>query len=225
MIHRVYERTAAHYEHLCVATDDDRIREAVEAFGGRAVMTSPLHQSGTDRAAEALDIYSADSGIVFDVVVNVQGDEPFVSTEHLTKIRALFDDPSTEIGTLVKKFSPSEDIFNPNTPKVVLSSRGEALYFSRSVVPFLRGVEQRQWQQAHVYYKHIGLYAYRSEILREVTALGRGKLEKAESLEQLRWLENGYRIRVAETVSETIAIDTPEDLERLLASMPAERFL
>ncbi len=216
MIQRVYERVAQLYDCCCVATDDERIEAAVKAFGGKVVMTSTEHKSGTDRCAEALDKFEAESGEQFDVVVNVQGDEPFVSHEHLTKIREAFDDAGTQIATLVKKFTPGENIFNPNSPKVVISAAGYALYFSRATIPYLRNEEQGEWQNKHDYFKHIGLYAYRCEVLRQITKLPMGILEKAESLEQLRWLENGYRIKALETTAETIAVDTPEDLQEVL---------
>lgn len=216
MIQHVYERVSTRFADVVVATDDERIEQAVEAFGGRVVMTSTSHRSGTDRAAEALETYEKQSGRKFDVVVNVQGDEPFVADEHLQKIEALFQSDRTEIATLVKRFSPDEDIFNPNSPKVAVSADGQALWFSRSVIPFLRGEEQSEWQKKHTYFKHIGIYAYRAETLRRITLLPQGENEKAESLEQLRWLENGYRISVAETDVQNAAIDTPEDLERIL---------
>ncbi len=219
MIQRVYERTAAIYEHCCVATDDERILHAVEGFGGVAVMTSSSHRSGTDRCAEALGIYEKHSGLRFDVVVNVQGDEPFISEEQLTTIRGAFDSPRTKIATLVKAFAPEEDIFNPNSPKVVVSESGNALYFSRAAIPHIRGTAETEWQHSHKYWKHIGLYAYRTETLREITLLPQSALEKAESLEQLRWLENGYTIAVRETTTESIAVDTPEDLQRALDRM------
>ena len=219
MIRRVYERAAEHFADCAVATDDRRIYDAVEAFGGRAVMTSESHRSGTERCAEALAEMERITGAKFDVVVNVQGDEPFLCAEHLTAIKSLFHINDTEIGTLVKPFAPEEDIFNPTLPKVALSNDGHALYFSRSAIPFLRGAEQSEWQRSYVYYKHIGIYAYKSETLRRIVKLPEGILEKAESLEQLRWIENGYRIRAAVTQAETIAVDTPEDLAR------AEAFL
>lgn len=219
MIQLVYERVAQHFEHCYVATDDERIRAAVEGFGGRVVMTSTEHRSGTDRCAEALETVERECGRKFDVVVNIQGDEPFVSGEQLSKIRSSFDDPQTEIATLVKQFASDEDIFNPNSPKVVVSAAGFALYFSRSVVPYLRAVEPVQWQQTHCFWKHIGMYAYRSEVLRRITLLPQGELECAESLEQLRWIENGYRIKVSQTHSESVAIDTPEDLQRVLSML------
>ncbi|MDR2885976.1 MAG: 3-deoxy-manno-octulosonate cytidylyltransferase [Rikenellaceae bacterium] len=219
MIQRVYERARAHFADCYVATDDERIEQAVRAFSGMVVMTSTTHQSGTDRCAEALQTIEQQTGRRFDVVVNIQGDEPFLQDEHLEKISSLFGDPGTQIATLVKPFSADEDIFNPNSPKVVLSASGEALYFSRSAIPFLRGVEAAEWQYKRVYYKHLGLYAYRCDTLREITRLPQGELEKTESLEQLRWLENGYRIKVAVTHSESVAIDTPGDLERVLKSL------
>ncbi len=219
MIQRVYERASAHFEACFVATDDDRIARAVEGFGGRVVMTSADHKSGTDRCAEALGHAERLIGTPCDVVVDIQGDEPFLADEHLTKITSLFDTPGTEIATLIKPFGPGEDIFNPNLPKVAVSVAGTALYFSRSAIPYLRGTDAAQWQASHPYYKHIGLYAYTAETLRRITQLPQGELEKAESLEQLRWLENGYMIRVAVTATETIAIDTPEDLARVLAGL------
>lgn len=223
MIRCVYERCATVFGDDCyVATDDTRIQNAVRGFGGQVIMTSAAHRSGTDRCAEALDTAEKLTGRTFDIVVNIQGDEPFIATEQLEQIRRCFDDPTTQIATLVKPFTPTENIFNENSPKVVLSSTGDALYFSRSAIPFLRGVPQAEWQGRHIYYKHIGLYAYRSDILRAVTRLPPSPLEKAESLEQLRWLENGYRIRTAVTTLESHAIDTPEDLQRVLTLFPSD---
>lgn len=223
MIRRVYERCATVFGDDCyVATDDPRIEAAVRAFGGQVVMTSASHRSGTDRCAEALDTVERQTGRTFDIVVNIQGDEPFIATEQLEQIRGCFADPATQIATLVKPFTETESIFNENSPKVVLSESGDALYFSRSAIPFLRGVPQEEWQARHTYYKHIGLYAYRSDVLRTVTKLTPSPLEKAESLEQLRWLENGYRIRTAVTTLESHAIDTPEDLQQVLTLFPDE---
>lgn len=213
VIQRVYEQVAGVLDEAVVATDDERIYRAVEAFGGRVVMTSTEHRSGTDRCREAYEKV----GGGFDVVVNVQGDEPFIRREQLEALKRCFERPETQIATLVKPFSREDGLSaleNPNSPKVVLSAAGEALYFSRSVIPYLRGVEPAAWLDHHTFYKHIGIYAFRSEVLREVTSLPPSSLEKAESLEQLRWLENGYRIGVGITSFETIGIDTPEDLER-----------
>lgn len=218
IIRRVYERVAQVFPDVCVATDDERISDCVTGFGGKAVMTSAEHRSGTDRCFEALQKYGGD----FDIVVNVQGDEPFIDASQLRTVAACFDDPDTEIATLVKPFAPEagmEALQNPNSPKVVTDERGYALYFSRSVIPYLRGIPQEQWLSVHTFYKHIGLYAYRTDILARITRMPQSLLEKAESLEQLRWLQAGLKIKVGLTDIETIGIDTPEDLER------AEAFL
>ena len=215
VIERVYEQVCGVVGDTFVATDDERIEAAVRGFGGQVVMTSPDHRSGTDRIAEALEKIEGE----YDVVVNVQGDEPFVTHEQLTTLLACFDDPSTQIATLGKPFDSMEGVCNPNSPKIVLDNKGFALYFSRSVIPFIRGVEQQKWLENYPFLKHLGVYAYRAEVLREVTRLPQSSLEKAESLEQLRWLQNGYRIRVGITQQETVGIDTPEDLAR------AEEFL
>ena len=220
VIERVYEQVCGVVGDTFVATDDERIEAAVRGFGGQVVMTSPDHRSGTDRIAEALEKIGGE----YDVVVNVQGDEPFVTREQLTTLIGCFDEPSTQIATLGKPFDSMEGVCNPNSPKIVLDNKGFALYFSRSVIPFVRGVEQQEWLGSYPFLKHLGVYAYRSEVLREVTRLPQSSLEKAESLEQLRWLQNGYRIRVGITQQETVGIDTPEDLaraEEFLASPPA----
>ena len=218
VIQRVWEQVSRVIDDVAVATDDRRIADAVEAFGGRAVMTSPNHRSGTDRCYEAC----CKIGGEYDVVVNVQGDEPFIAPSQIRALAACFDDERTDIATLVKPFAPSDGIEaleNPNSPKVVLDSESRAVYFSRSVIPYLRGVERSEWLARHTFYKHIGMYAFRREVLREVTSLPQSSLEKAESLEQLRWIENGYKIGVGITDVETVGIDTPEDLVR------AEEFL
>lgn len=215
MVQRVYNRCCQEFAHCYVATDDQRIVEHVEQFGGRAIMTSADHKSGTDRAMEALRKAEAITGEKFDVVVNIQGDEPFISPIQLRQIKGCFMGPDAtqvDIATLIKPFSEDEEIENPNSPKVVVSTSGYALYFSRSVIPYLRSHQAQQWQSHHVYYKHIGLYAYRSAVLAQITALPQSSLELAESLEQLRWLENGYRIKTAITDIQGHAIDTPEDL-------------
>jgi 3-deoxy-manno-octulosonate cytidylyltransferase (CMP-KDO synthetase) len=201
-----------------VATDDVRIEEAVKAFGGKVVMTSVHHKSGTDRCYEAFTRVGAG----FDVVVNIQGDEPFIQRSQLEAVKACFQDADTQIATLVKPFTADdgwEALENVNSPKVVVDNRMNALYFSRSIIPFQRNADRADWLKGHTYYKHIGLYAYRAQALKEITSLPQGALEKAESLEQLRWLENGYRIKVGVSDVETIGIDTPQDLAR------AEEFL
>ncbi len=218
VIQRVYEQVCGVLDDAVVATDDERIYEAVKRFGGKVEMTSTAHRSGTDRCREAYE----KQGKEYDVVVNVQGDEPFIRREQLEALKHCFDQPATEIATLVKPFSERDGLAaleNPNSPKVVLDKESRALYFSRSVIPYLRGVEREEWLRRHTFYKHIGIYAFRAEVLKQVTDLPQSPLEVAESLEQLRWLENGYRIGVGITDFETIGIDTPEDLER------AEAFL
>lgn len=218
IIQRVYERVQSVFDNLCVATDDERIAAAVESFGGKAVMTSTAHKSGTDRCYEALCKMGGDA----DVVVNVQGDEPFIAESQLRAVMECFDDVQTEIATLVKPFGadvPVETIENPNSPKVVVDANGYALYFSRSVIPYLRGIDKAQWPKHHTFLKHIGLYAYRADALKRITSMPMGELETCESLEQLRWLQAGFRIKVGTTDVETIGIDTPEDLQR------AEQFL
>lgn len=215
VIERVYEKVSSVLSDCYVATDDQRIADAVEAFGGRVVMTSADHKSGTDRIAEAIEKIGGN----FDVVVNVQGDEPFIHPEQIVTLCHCFDDPETQIATLGKPFESIEAAENPNSPKIVVDNRGFALYFSRSIIPFVRGVDRQEWLDHYPFLKHLGLYAYRREVLLAVTRLPQSSLEKAESLEQLRWLQNGYRIRVGITHQETVGIDTPEDLER------AEKYL
>lgn len=218
VIQRVYEQVAGVLDEAYVATDDERIENAVKAFGGKVVMTSVNHKSGTDRCYEAY----TKVGRGFDVVVNIQGDEPFIQPSQLNAIKTCFDDPSTQIATLVKPFTPTDGLSaleNVNSPKVVVSKNWNALYFSRSIIPFQRNREKTEWLAGHTYYKHIGLYAYRASVLKEITALPQSSLELAESLEQLRWLENGYTIKVGLSEVETIGIDTPQDLAR------AEQFL
>lgn len=213
IIQHVYERVSSIFDHAYVVTDDERIEACVKSFGGRCVMTGTHHKSGTDRCFEALEKLGAG----FDVVVNVQGDEPFIAASQLETIKQCFEDNDTQIATLVKPFVPTDGIEaleNPNSPKVVLDNNSYAIYFSRSVIPYLRGVDKDEWLSRHTFYKHIGLYAYRAEVLKEITSMPMGILEQAESLEQLRWLQAGYRIKVGTTNVETIGIDTPEDLER-----------
>ncbi len=213
MVQLVYEQAGKALNDVYVATDDKRIFDAVTGFGGKAIMTSAEHRSGTDRCAEAAEKIIA-GGRYVDVIINIQGDEPFIRPEQIRLLADCFNDDEVKIATLVRKAKADEDIFNPNQPKVVLDVNGYALYFSRAAIPYMRDAETREWSEKHTYYKHIGLYAYRAETLRQLTTLPQGNLEKAESLEQNRWLENGFRIKTALTIWENIGIDTPEDLEK-----------
>lgn len=213
VIQRVYETVRNVIDEAYVATDDSRIYDAVQSFGGRAVMTRNDHVSGTDRIAEAVERLALDA----DVIVNIQGDEPFVHRSQIETVCALFADESTQIGTIGKRFVTMEEVRNPNSPKIVVDNNGFAMYFSRSVIPFVRGREEKEWIEAYPFLKHLGIYAYRKEVLKHVTRLPQSSLEKAESLEQLRWLQDGLRIKVGITDKETIGIDTPEDLTRALA--------
>lgn len=223
MIQRVYEQVKNCVDSVYVATDDVRIQQAVLHFGGNVVMTSQNHRSGTDRCFEAYQKI----GQGYDIIINIQGDEPFIHPEQIESIKACFTDESVQIATLVKPFNESDDfetiLFNPNSPKVVVNKNNEAMYFSRSVVPYIRNKKYTEWLHSHTFYKHIGMYAYRPDILAEITRLPQSPLEQAESLEQLRWLENGYRIKVGYTYQETIGIDTPEDLEKAIQLLDAIR--
>lgn len=215
MIQRVYEQVKLALDEVWVATDDTRILEAVEAFRGNAVMTSASHKSGTDRCKEAYQKINKD----FDVIINIQGDEPFIQPEQINAIKDCFDTPNIELATLVKPFKKEdgfEALFNNNSPKVVINNNNEAIYFSRSIIPYIRDVHHTEWLDKHTFYKHIGMYAYRVDILNKITELPQSSLELAESLEQLRWIENGYKIKVGYTNVETIGIDTPYDMEKAL---------
>ncbi len=218
MIRHVYENASKALSHVYVATDDDRIYQAVKSFGGRVVMTSSDHKSGTDRCDEAAEIAENSSGIKFKAVLNIQGDEPFINPGQIEQLKSCFTSEDTQIATLVKSITKSEDLFNENRPKVVIGSTNRALYFSRSVIPFKRGIPAEEWIRHHNYYLHIGLYGFRRDILPELTRLPQSALELAESLEQLRWIENGYTITVRVTEYESFGIDTPDDLKRLLES-------
>ena len=214
MIQRVYEQTVKAFPNACVATDDTRIYDAVKAFGGKVVMTSPSHNSGTDRCLEALNTYMAETGETFDVVINVQGDEPYIHPEQLMQLGKCFEDPQVELATLVKRVKDKEELFNANSPKVILDKDSNAIYFSRTPIPYSRDIEiTDQYVAATPFYRHIGLYGYRVATLDVICAMPQSFLEKTEKLEQLRWIENGLKIRVAETEYETHAVDTAEDLE------------
>jgi 3-deoxy-manno-octulosonate cytidylyltransferase (CMP-KDO synthetase) len=213
MIQRVYEQSkkSQSLADVVVATDDERIEKHVLSFGGKVVITSSNHQSGTDRCFEAIEKFDTTA----DVVINIQGDEPFIHPEQIDIAAKCFSDKNVLIATLAKKISASADLFNPNVPKVIIDKQGNAIYFSRHPLPYLRGKDNAEWHTLHTYYKHIGLYAYRKDVLSQITALKQSALELAESLEQLRWLENGYKIKVEITDYESVAIDAPEDLKKL----------
>jgi len=213
MIRRVYEQAkkSSSLSKVIVATDHQEIFEHVLAFGGEVCMTSTHHASGTDRCYEVL----SKENITFDYVINIQGDEPFIAPEQIDLLASLLNG-KTELATLIKKIDSVEQLFNPNLVKVVVNKNSEAIYFSRSPIPYLRNIEQSEWVTHHTYFKHIGMYAYRNNVLERITRLEVSSLEKAESLEQLRWLENGLTIHVNETTIETLGIDTPEDLKNAL---------
>ena len=218
MIQHVYENASKAVTEVWVATDDERIENAVKNFNGKCVMTSSDCQSGTDRLAQAITkIPDASS---FDVVVNVQGDEPFIQPEQIQLLLSIFEkNPQAQIATLVKKITSTEDLLNPNKPKVAIAGDGHAVYFSRSPIPYLRGKDVKDWRSECEYFKHIGIYAYRRAVLVEITKLPQSKLEKTESLEQLRWLDNNYKIYTAVTDFENLCVDTPEDLDKILKTI------
>jgi len=215
MIRRVYEQASSLLEQVVVATDDVRIETAVKDFGGNVILTSPEHASGTDRCAEALEKFTAEHNRIVDVVINIQGDEPFIHPGQIQHLMTCFSDPATQIATLAKVIESTEELNDPNITKVVCNLRQEALYFSRSPLPHIRGKERPEWIRDHNFLKHIGIYAYQADILREITRLKPSKLELAESLEQNRWLEHGYTIYVKTTEYDSLSIDTPEDLEKI----------
>lgn len=223
MIQRVYEaaKSVTSLADVIVATDDERIATHVLSFGGNVAMTAASHRSGTERCAEVVSTLTASP----DVVLNVQGDVPFISPEHLRQVLNCFDQEGTQIATLIKKIDDLVTLDNPNIPKVVLDNRMRALYFSRSPIPYRRDTEKEYWHQGFHYFKHIGIYGYRSDVLQEIIKLPQGKLELAEDLEQLRWLEYDYAIQLAETTTESVAIDTPEDLSRVLGKMEGNKYL
>ena len=210
VIQHVYEKVSQIIGETWVATDDERIFNKVKEFGGKAVMTRANHQSGTDRIQEAVSHIKTDA----EIIINIQGDEPFVQHSQINTLCKLFEDPDTQIGTIGKVFSDIEAVENPNSPKVIIDNHQFAMYFSRSPIPFIRGVEKNDWINHYPFLKHIGIYAYRKNVLEKITQLPQSSLEIAESLEQLRWLQNGYKIKVGFTDVETIGIDTPAELEK-----------
>jgi 3-deoxy-manno-octulosonate cytidylyltransferase (CMP-KDO synthetase) len=213
MIQRVYEQClkSTSINKLIVATDDQRIADHVRLFGGNVTLTSNKHQSGTDRCAEVADNYPE-----FDILINIQGDEPMINPNQIDLLCKCFENPQASIATLVKKIGSNDELFNENTPKVILNKNSEAILFSRTAIPFLRGRARENWIEQYTFYKHIGIYGFKTETLKILSNLPLSTLESAEALEQLRWIENGYRIHAAITDQESQAIDTPEDLEKLL---------
>jgi len=213
MIQRVYDQAlrSSKLNEVVVATDDERILQHVRSFGGHAILTASHHQSGTDRCAEVAEKLPG-----FDILINIQGDEPFIDPKQIDLVCNCFADETTKLATLVKKITDFNELNNVNSPKVILNTNSEAIYFSRTIIPYLRNIEPSQWLNNHTFYKHIGIYGYTLSTLKAITLLKVSDLEKAEALEQLRWVENGYKIKVAITDIETQAIDTPADLEKLL---------
>jgi 3-deoxy-manno-octulosonate cytidylyltransferase (CMP-KDO synthetase) len=214
MIQRVYEQALKTntLHKVVIATDDNRIAEAVRGFGGEFIMTGSTHQSGTDRCAEVSKQLPE-----FDIVINIQGDEPFINPKQIDLLVSCFNQSGVQLATLIKEINTEEELFNNNIPKVVINSKQEAIYFSRHTIPYIRNADKEQWLNKHQFYKHIGIYGYTTEVLQEITKLQPSSLEIAESLEQLRWIENGYTIQTRVTNLETIAIDTPEDLNKIIS--------
>lgn len=214
MIQRVYEQAlnAKTLSNVIVATDDERILKEVSRFGGSAIMTNEDHQSGTDRVFECYKKFESEA----DVIINIQGDEPYISPSQIDFLVGSFDDSSIQIATLAKQIEDTETLFSPNKVKVIMDKNSDAIYFSRQVIPYLKGFSKDLWPKERSYFKHIGMYAYRTNILKNLVELDQTSLELSESLEQLRWIENGYKIRVLKTEEEAFAIDTPEDLIKLI---------
>ena len=213
MIQRVYEQacSASSLDKVVIATDDTRIIAEIERFGGEYVLTRADHQSGTDRCAE---VASKITG--FDVIINIQGDEPYIDPVQINLLSSCFEDPEVQLATLIKNIHDDDELFNHNIPKVVINNSQQAIYFSRHPIPFIRNHEEKNWAAAHQFYKHIGIYGYTNSALLQITSLQPSSLELAESLEQLRWIENGFKIQTKITALETIAVDTPEDLEKII---------
>lgn len=211
MIQRVYEQALkSKLDAVVIATDDVRIADAVMDFGGQYVMTSPNHRSGTDRCCEALDLLKTK----YDAVVNIQGDEPFIDPKQIDLLVDLIVRDDTSLASLAKRIDDADELFSHNAVKVVVNQEGNAMYFSRNPIPFMRNVDRDEWLIKGRFYKHIGIYAYKADVLHQVAHMEPSALEQAESLEQLRWLENGLAIRMALSDAENISIDTPDDLHR-----------
>jgi len=219
MIQRVYEQSEKALPEVYVATDDQRIEQAVKEFNGNVVMTASEHRSGTDRLREAGDKITGSEANKYDVIVNIQGDEPFIQPEQIRELINCFDEKNTDIATLIKPINKNEELFNPNLPKVITDKYNYAIYFSRSTIPYIRNKDTYEWVSHFPFHKHIGIYAYRTHILNEITSIEPSSLEMAESLEQNRWIENGYRIKTAITNHDNYPIDTPEDLNNIVSRL------
>ena len=215
MIQRVYEQAIKSklLDKVVVATDDQRIYDHVLTFGGNVVMTSPAHPSGTDRCWDALQQLEGD----YKYVINIQGDEPFIEPEQIDELAQTLLTGAVELATQMIEVSTHEMLFDKGEVKIVLNTNNEAMYFSRMVIPFIKGVDEKQWHNHHKYYRHVGMYAYRNDILKQITQLPVSKLETAESLEQLRWIENGFKIKCSLTKYESHCIDTPDDVDKVLS--------
>jgi len=213
MIRRVYEQAskASSLQKVIIATDDLRIFNHAKEWGGDVMMTSSHHSSGTDRCQEVLNAQKED----FDIIVNIQGDEPFIDPTQIEKVTECFENTETQISSLAKKITLKEELFSPNSVKVVIGDNNNALYFSRAVIPYLRGIEEKDYLREGLFYKHLGIYAYRASVLNDICMLPQSDLEKSESLEQLRWLSAGYQISMGITEIEGLSVDTPEDLLKL----------
>ncbi len=216
MLQRVYEQTvkAQLLQEVIIATDDERIAEHARLFGANVVITKAEHPSGTDRCFEAYQLH----GKTFDYILNVQGDEPFLDPEQIDSL-ARGCDGEVEIATQMIKCSSHKVLFDTGEVKIVLNTKKEALYFSRNVIPHIKNKEEKDWHTCFDYYRHVGMYVYRADILEKITQLTPSSLEKAESLEQLRWLENGYKISCVETNFDSHCVDTPEDIDKVLRLM------
>lgn len=215
MIQRVYEQAkkADQLDEVIVATDDSRIEKTVKSFGGKVMITKSIHTSGTERCAEVLQKLK-DSGDIFDVIINIQGDEPFIDPKQINLVASAFKEKNVQIATLSKRINDEKELFDPNVVKVISDITGNAIYFSRQTIPYIRGQKADDWKQLSTHFKHIGIYGYQAIILEEIVTLKQSALEVAESLEQLRWIENGYTIKVKETDIESFGVDVPEDLSK-----------
>lgn len=216
MLQRVYEQASKSKEltSVIIATDDERIASHAQSFGAKVVMTKAEHPSGTDRCFEAYKNF----GEEFDYIINIQGDEPFIDPSQIDLLANICDG-NTELATLMIKCNSHAVLFDKGEVKITLNTNNEALYFSRMVIPFIKGVDEKEWHKHFNYFRHVGMYAYRKDVLEKVTKLHPSSLEKAESLEQLRWLENGFKIKCAETLHDSHCIDTPEDVEKVIKLM------